>query len=151
MAVGQFLSQRFGYAVHALAIMAKKPYGTLFTLPQLAVLMRSIWPGASGNYLSNVMQRLTQANFVRGHRGVAGGYSLARPADEITLRQLVEHLEGVDAERCGLSLEGQCPIRGHCSIQTRLRRLEHEYLKQLDGVTIGELARELRLRPAEAG
>lgn len=150
MAVGQFFSQRFSYAAHTLSIMGKQPYGELFTLPELATTLQSIWPAASSSYLSNVMQRLTQAGIVRSHRGIAGGYSLARPAEEITLRHLVERLEGVDLERCGLSLEGECPIGGHCAIQRRLRRLEQDYLKQLDGVTIAQLAKELVLKKAIA-
>jgi Rrf2 family protein len=145
MAVGQFFSQRFGYAVHTLAIMGKKRYGEIFTLPQLVELLQQVWPGGPTTYLSNVMQRLARANIVRSHRGIAGGYSLARPAEEITLRHLVERLEGVDLDRCGLSLEGECPIVGRCGIQARLRKLEFDYLKQLDGVTIAQLSKELHL------
>ena len=54
MAVGQFFSQRFGYAVHALAFVARKPAGELATLPEVADWMRTIWPSASESYLSNV-------------------------------------------------------------------------------------------------
>lgn len=36
MAIGQFFSQRFGYGVHALAFIARKPHGELTTLPELA-------------------------------------------------------------------------------------------------------------------
>ena len=60
MALGQLFSQRFGYAIHALAYMAKKPMDTLTTLPELANWMRSVWPSASEAYLSNVIQRLAR-------------------------------------------------------------------------------------------
>ena len=55
MAIGQFFSQRFGYAVHAIAFIARKPAGELATLPELADWMRTIWPDASDSYLSNVV------------------------------------------------------------------------------------------------
>lgn len=143
MAVGQFFSQRFGYAVHALAFVARKPAGELATLPEVAEWMRTIWPSASESYLSNVVQRLARAKILRSHRGISGGYSLARAATKITLRDLVELLEGVDQDRCGLSLEDGCPVKSRCSIQRKLRKLEDDYLKSLEAVTIEDLSKDI--------
>ena len=145
MAIGQFLSQRFGYAVHALAYMAKKNPGELSTLPELAEWMRSIWPTSSDSYLSNVIQRLARGGLLRSHRGISGGYSLARAAEHISLRDLVELIEGVQLNRCGLSLEEACPVTGRCSTQRKLRRLEEGYLDSLSEVTIAELAGDIRI------
>ena len=145
MAIGQFFSQRFGYAVHALAYMAKKKPGELSTLPELADWMRTIWPASSDSYLSNVVQRLARGRMLRSHRGISGGYSLARAAERISLRELVELLEGVELNRCGLSLDEACPVSGRCSIQRKLRRLEEGYLDSLSEVTIAELAGDIRI------
>jgi Rrf2 family protein len=143
MAVGQFFSQRFGYAVHALAYVARKPAGELVTLPELAQWMRTIWPNASESYLSNVVQRLARGRLLRSHRGISGGYSLGRAAGKISLRDLVELLEGVDQDRCGLSLEDVCPVKSRCSIQRKLQKLETEYLNSLEAVTIEELSENI--------
>lgn len=143
MAVGQFFSQRFGYAVHALAFVARKPAGELATLPELAEWMRTIWPNASESYLSNVVQRLARGRLLRSHRGISGGYSLGRAAEKISLRDLVELLEGVDQDRCGLSLEDVCPVKSRCSIQRKLQSLEESYLKSLEAVTIEELSQNI--------
>lgn len=151
MAVGQFFSQRFGYGVHALAFIARKPAGELTTLPELAEWMRTIWPNSSDTYLSNVVQRLARGRLLRSHRGIAGGYSLARAANKITLRDLVELLEGVDLDRCGLSLDDDCPVKSRCSIQRKLRKLEEGYLTALAGVTIAELSKDIVVsRPKKA-
>ncbi len=147
MAVGQFFSQRFGYGVHALAFIARKPAGELTTLPELAAWMRTIWPSSSDTYLSNVVQRLARGRLLRSHRGIAGGYSLARAASKITLRDLVELLEGIDVNRCGLSLEDDCPVKSRCSIQGKLRKLEDGYLAALAGVTIEELSKDIVVTP----
>ncbi len=147
MAIGQFFSQRFGYAVHAMAFIARKPSGELTTLPELAEWMRTIWPHSSDSYLSNVVQRLARARLLRSHRGIAGGYSLARAAAKITLRDLVELLEGVDVNRCGLSLEDGCPVKSRCSIQRKLRKLEEGYLESLADVTIAELSGDIVVKP----
>jgi Rrf2 family protein len=124
VAIGQFFSQRFSYGLHALSYVATKPQGELTTLPELAQWMRSVWPAASETYLSNVVQRMARGRLLRSHRGIGGGYSLARAPTNITLRDVVEVLEGVDTNRCSLSLADECPVRGRCSIQRRLHQLE---------------------------
>jgi Rrf2 family protein len=45
-------------------------------------------------YLEQIFQRLRRARIVRSKRGPGGGYTLARPAAEITLRDVVEAVEG---------------------------------------------------------
>lgn len=47
-----------------------------------------------GRYLEQIFQRLRKAELVRGKRGPGGGYVLARPAAEITLRDILEAVEG---------------------------------------------------------
>ena len=143
MAIGQFFSQRTSYGIHALAYLGTKPAGELATLPELAEWMRSVWPNASDTYLSNVVQRMARGRLLRSYRGISGGYALARPAEKITLRDAVELLEGVDLDRCSLSLDDQCPVVGRCSIQRRLSALEEAYLRSLAGVSVAELARDI--------
>jgi Rrf2 family iron-sulfur cluster assembly transcriptional regulator len=45
-------------------------------------------------YLEQIFQRLRRANIVTSKRGPGGGYRLARPPAEITLREVVEGVEG---------------------------------------------------------
>ena len=148
MAGGQLFTQRTGYGVHALAYMGKKKAGELSTLPEIAEWMKTVWPGVSGSYLSNVIQRLARAGLLRSHRGVSGGYSLARAPEEMTLRDVVEVLEGVDPGRCSLSLDDDCPQVGACSIQRRLRDIGSVYLQSLQQLTVAMLAEDIDLDPA---
>lgn len=144
MASGQFFSQRFSYGLHALSYVATKPAGELTTLPELADWMTTIWPSSSESYLSNVVQRLARGRLLRSHRGISGGYSLGRAADKITIRDVVELLDGIETNRCGLSLEDECPVMGRCAIQRKLTVLEEGFLKSLEGVTVGELSGDIR-------
>ena len=147
MAVGQLFSQRFSYGLHALAYIATKPAGELTTLPELGEWMKTIWPSASSAYLSNVVQQLARGRLLRSHRGVSGGYSLARAATKITIRDVVEILEGVEVNRCGLSLGDECPVMGRCNIQRRLAELEEGFLRSLEQVTIADLAQDIVTSP----
>ena len=45
-------------------------------------------------YLEQIFQRLRRAGLIRSKRGPGGGYTLARASSEISLRQIVEALEG---------------------------------------------------------
>jgi Rrf2 family protein len=146
MALGQFFSQRFGYATHALAYMAKKAFGELSTLPEIGEWMRSVWADASETYLSNVIQRLARGGVLRSHRGIAGGYSLARPAEEITLRDLAEVLEGVSVEQCALALSPECPSGTHCHIRRTLRQIEEQFLASLEKITVDDIAAGLSIK-----
>ena len=50
--------------------------------------------GAPQPYLSKIMHRLRQAGLVVGKRGYRGGFALSRPAEDITLLQVAEAVEG---------------------------------------------------------
>ena len=45
-------------------------------------------------YLEHLVARLRKAELVSSRRGARGGYLLARPAEEITMAEVVEALEG---------------------------------------------------------
>lgn len=50
--------------------------------------------GIPARYLEQIFRRLRQAELVVSKRGPGGGYTLARPAAKITLRDVVEAVEG---------------------------------------------------------
>ena len=50
--------------------------------------------GIPTRYLEQIFQRLRRADLIIGKRGPGGGYTLARPPARITLREVVEAVEG---------------------------------------------------------
>jgi Rrf2 family protein len=66
------------------------------TYGQGSVFLKDVAKGEeiSEKYLSQIMIPLRGAGLVSSNRGVHGGYTLARSPAEITLRQIVEPLEG---------------------------------------------------------
>ena len=50
--------------------------------------------GIPKNFLENILTELRRAGIVRTRRGAEGGYQLARPADEISIAEVIRELEG---------------------------------------------------------
>ena len=46
------------------------------------------------NFLENILGELRHAGVVRSHRGAEGGFRLAKPADEITIADIIRAVEG---------------------------------------------------------
>ncbi len=70
----------------------------------------------SFHFLTKIFQKLTQAGLMRSFRGPNGGIALARPADEITLRDIVIAIEGPELfTECVLGLPG-CGDRNPCPV-----------------------------------
>lgn len=81
------ISQTVEYALRAIVVLARAAPEPQ-TNKQLADLTQV--PAA---YLPKVMQSLRKAGLVRAQRGLGGGLRLARPADSITLLEVVNAVD----------------------------------------------------------
>ena len=81
------MSKLTDYAIVILAHLARSP-GTQ-TAHELAESSRVPLPT-----VSKLAKELSKAGLVISHRGRNGGYGLARPADQISVAEIVEALEG---------------------------------------------------------
>jgi Rrf2 family protein len=46
------------------------------------------------NFLENILGELRHAGIVRSHRGAEGGFRLAKPAEEVTIADVIRAVEG---------------------------------------------------------
>jgi Rrf2 family transcriptional regulator, iron-sulfur cluster assembly transcription factor len=68
-------------------------------------------------FLAKIFQSLSKAGIVKSHRGVKGGFTLAKPAEQISIRNLLETIQGpyflskclYDDKECAKSYN--CPVR----------------------------------------
>ncbi len=81
------ISAKVDYAIRALAELAAAP--GLVTAEQLASAQR-IPP----KFLESILSQLRSGGLVSSQRGSAGGYQLARPANEISIAEVIRELEG---------------------------------------------------------
>jgi Rrf2 family protein len=95
--------------------------------------------GAPPNYLSNIFQILSRLDLVRSHRGAKRGYSLAQSPDEISLRQVVEGIEGpISISTCNMDT-GWCDKEDSCSLFGVWEDIQQTITKKLDDATLSTL------------
>ncbi len=109
--------------------------------PEAVVLVKDIASaeGLPESYLSKIFQELAKDGLVRSHRGAKGGFSLARPAEAITLREVIEAIEGpIALNRCLSPTEG-CEFQDTCPLRPVLAQAQEQFLAVLDRTTLRDL------------
>ncbi len=94
----------------------------------------------SRKYLHALLTALRSAGLVRSARGAHGGYSLARPASQITAREVIEALEGPLALTECVVDSGSCPRVGLCAAHEVWAEASRRLRETLDSVSLATLA-----------
>ncbi|MDQ2689551.1 MAG: Rrf2 family transcriptional regulator [Chloroflexota bacterium] len=129
------LTRRGDYAVRAMLRLARPGAGRL-TAASLADAT-AIPP----NFVSQVMGDLVRAGLVANHRGRHGGYSLARPAAEVSLLAVVEAVEGDGRRRTCVLRGGPCGRAGStCDVHDAFLRAQEAATGTLGAVTLADVA-----------
>lgn len=102
--------------------------------------------GISEKYLGNLVAPLREAGFVAAGRGSRGGFSLSRPAEEITLHDIVATLEGSRYSVVGDDDETGREQTSACVTRDVWRELGEKIVATLDGITLEEMANRRRRR-----
>jgi len=146
------LSLRGEYALRALLVLGLN-YGQAVVRIRAISLQQTI----PKRFLEQILNDLKSAGIVQSRRGAAGGYRLARAPEEITLAEIVRHIEGALApvscvserfyEKCS------CPDESRCAIRSVMQEVRNAVAKIADRVTIAELcerSRKLQREPANS-
>jgi Rrf2 family protein len=137
------LSTRSRYGVRLMARLALH-YG------MGAVLMRDIsrQEGISEKYLGQIIIPRRGAGLVAGRRGAGGGYTLTRPPSEITVKDIVEVLEGdISIVPCAGHPDA-CSRKGACAATEVWEKLAGDVALVLDSYTLQDLADEAQRKSA---
>ena len=86
---------------------------------------------------AKVMQQMNGADFLHSHKGVKGGYTLARELSSISYIELAELIEGksfmMDCH------EGPCDLIHTCNISQPIKRLNDYLINIFSSLTLHEL------------
>ncbi len=104
--------------------------------------------GIPEEYLEQLMLSLKRAGLVRSQRGVRGGYILARPASQITVREILEALEGpvLDVEPMEPSLRERAKNSGVSVVWERLAEAMENVLQSITLAQVCTWEQEKRSR-----
>lgn len=141
------LSRESEYALEGLKVLATQPVGKIMLLRTIAAL------GAlPDRFLAKIFQKLSRHNIVRSHRGVVRGYSLARSAGSIDLREILEAIEGPNLlDQCLFWPSRRCDPQRPCSLHQQWLALRPTLQQMLGATTLEQIASgpSAPKRPAE--
>jgi Rrf2 family protein len=97
------------------------------------------------DYVEQILLRLRRADIVRSTRGAHGGYALARPAESISIRNVIEASESTTFDLHCVSHpveEERCSSSHNCSIRPVWILLQRKIEDVLEGVHLSDLLME---------
>jgi Rrf2 family protein len=137
------LSLRGEYALRALIVL-----GLNYEQAVVRIQTISEQQNIPKRFLEQILNDLRTAGILESKRGLAGGYRLRLPPQEITLAVVIRHIEGPLApvscvsenfyEKCS------CPDESKCGIRSVMKEVRDAIVKVLEGVTLAVLCERVR-------
>lgn len=124
------VSQRLDYALRTVVLLAAQPPGSHVAAGELAD--RLMLPR---RFVEQQVTALARAGVIVSRRGSTGGATLARPADQITAREIVDALEGAVID---------VPRQTGSAVAEMWQDVASAVENQLGSVTIADLVKRQR-------
>jgi Rrf2 family nitric oxide-sensitive transcriptional repressor len=124
------------YTLRVMMYLALRyPDGGVATIDEIAGAY-----GISRNHLTKIIHELSRAGFIETTRGRAGGASLARAPEQISVGEIVRVAEkDFSVVRChDMTVAHDCVIFPACNLRHRLHRAVDAFLHELDTMTLRE-------------
>lgn len=139
------LTRQSDYGVRAVLHLANLPYGEVIQTRVIA--SRQDIPA---KYLPSIIRTLARAGLIRTMRGNQGGVMLARPPEEITLREVIEAIEGpIVLVQC-MKGPSQCSHEDDCAFLPVCEDLQNMLVGQLESTTFADLATGVDVKTRDA-
>jgi Rrf2 family protein len=107
-------SRQCEYALQAIFLLARESEGSKMSIRELTERLNIPY-----HFLAKILQDLTHKGFLKSRRGPTGGFSLARPASEITLYEIIAAIDGDGLLKdCVLGF-GECDGANPCAFHDR--------------------------------
>lgn len=128
------LTKQSDYGVRAVLHLSKLPYGEVVQTKEIAA--REDIPR---KYLPSIIRILARAGLIRTLRGNHGGVMLARPPEEISLRDVVEAVEGPISLVTCMNGPNQCEREDNCILIPVYVNLQEMIVGQLGSTTFADI------------
>ena len=128
------LSKKTDYALLALQYLASE--GASGVASTRAIAERFDIPG---ELLAKILQQLARHHLVAAHKGVHGGYHLARPAHAISIAEVVQAIDGPMTLTACSPRDDRCEQFAMCTVRDPLWRVRERILSLLQAVTVADM------------
>lgn len=129
------LTRKGEYAIRGIVYLAQLPPGKVALISEIAEAA-----DVPQTFLAKILQSFAKIGIVQSFRGAGGGFILGRPASRITLREVVEAVEGpILPNRCLIG-SGACERDSTCGVHPVWRQVQKQIVDVLEAVTIQDLA-----------
>lgn len=126
------ISQTAEYALRAMVWIAGQPEGYLGSADI------SHATGVPTDYLLKILQSLGEKGLLDRKRGVKGGFKLARPAEKISILEIVQLFDSIRRiEKCPLGLKEHA--QALCPLHKKLDDITGELLCHFSAVSLSDL------------
>jgi Rrf2 family protein len=122
------LSEAASIALHALIIIAKSD--KLVNVQSIAEQT-----GSSRHHVAKVMQRLAKESIIHSTRGPSGGFQLNKKAEDITLLELYEAIEGKLVVQTCAADHKICPF-DKCLLDTVTMKMTNNFKEFISSQTV---------------
>jgi len=100
------------------------------------------------HFLAKILQQLARKGFLRSSKGPTGGFCLRKPANDITMLEIVEAVDGLqDYQRC-ISGYHECNDQAPCGLHDGWKHMRSRIMDYLEGTTIAQVAESLETKKA---
>ena len=90
--------------------------------------------------VSKILKHLARGGLLDSHRGVKGGYRLARPAEGISVAEIITALDGpIAITECIDDGPGECSQESICAIRENWQRINQAIRGALDEITLDKM------------
>ena len=99
----------------------------------------------SDSYLEQLVRKLKKAGLVNSVRGAQGGYRLAKPAEKISVGDVLRALEGsIEAVSCQEGENPSCVGKDLCVARYVWQKVNKSIQETVDSIMISQLVEESR-------
>jgi Rrf2 family protein len=131
------LTRKGEYAIRGIIYLARQAPGKVALISEIAEAT-----DVPQTFLAKIFQSFAKLGLVNSFRGTGGGFILGRPAGQISLREVVEAVEGpIMPNRC-LMADDNCTNKQVCTVHPVWQRVQGQVAQILDAVSLEELARD---------
>jgi FeS assembly SUF system regulator len=96
--------------------------------------------------VSKLLKQLLQSGLLTSHRGIKGGYILARNPREISVIEIISAIEGPMAlTECSTDVTGLCNLESYCPIKSNQQIINQAVRGVLDKITLSDLVHPMQL------